>query len=180
MTKWIPVAKLNESIAYASNAAAKKRGIANAVPAPNSSARRGVPDRALYGGAARAPPAQEPKREPAPKEPVVTAEAPVGTCIKVFWQGVKGQPELDKWYEGAIVSRGNKMRREDEATPSRARFSTWSPCTRRSWRCGGRRLNGAVLPSSCTDRRHRVGLHGHALETRRRYLSRSASWGENA
>jgi hypothetical protein len=22
----------------------------------------------------------------------------------VFWQGVKNQPELDKWYEGTIVS----------------------------------------------------------------------------
>ena len=36
LTKWIPRAKLNESIAYASNAAAKKQGIANDVPAPES------------------------------------------------------------------------------------------------------------------------------------------------
>ena len=43
-------------------------------------------------------------RVPAPKEPAVSIDAPIGTRIKVFWQGVKGQPELDKWYEGTIVS----------------------------------------------------------------------------
>jgi hypothetical protein len=43
-------------------------------------------------------------RVPAPKEPVILIDAPIGTRIKVFWQGVKNQPELDKWYEGTIVS----------------------------------------------------------------------------
>ena len=49
-------------------------------------------------------PPKTPKRVPTPKEPVVSVEAPVGTRIKVFWQGVKNHPELDKWYEGTIVS----------------------------------------------------------------------------
>jgi hypothetical protein len=35
---------------------------------------------------------------------LIVIDAPIGTRIKVFWQGVKGQPELDKWYEGTIVS----------------------------------------------------------------------------
>ena len=35
---------------------------------------------------------------------VLVIDAPIGTRIKVFWQGIKGQPELDKWYEGTIVS----------------------------------------------------------------------------
>ena len=43
-------------------------------------------------------------RVPTPKEPVVSVDAPIGTRIKVFWQGVKNQPELDKWYEGTIVT----------------------------------------------------------------------------
>jgi len=43
-------------------------------------------------------------RVPAPKAPLIVVDAPIGTRIKVFWQGVKGQPELDKWYEGTIVS----------------------------------------------------------------------------
>jgi hypothetical protein len=49
-------------------------------------------------------PPKNPKRVPAPKEPLILIDAPIGTRIKVFWQGVKGQPELDKWYEGTIVS----------------------------------------------------------------------------
>ena len=49
-------------------------------------------------------PPKEKVRQPKPSEPIVVADAPVGTRIKVYWQGVKGQPELDKWYEGAIVS----------------------------------------------------------------------------
>jgi hypothetical protein len=43
-------------------------------------------------------------RMPAPKAPAIVIDAPIGTRIKVFWQGVKGQPELDKWYEGTIMS----------------------------------------------------------------------------
>ena len=49
-------------------------------------------------------PPKNPTRVQAPKEPVVSADAPVGTRIKVFWQGVKGQPEFDKWYKRARSS----------------------------------------------------------------------------
>ena len=49
-------------------------------------------------------PPKNPTRVPAPKAPLIVIDAPIGTRIKVFWQGVKGQPELDKWYEGTIVS----------------------------------------------------------------------------
>ena len=49
-------------------------------------------------------PPKNPTRVPTPKEPVASVDAPVGTRVKVFWQGVKGQPELDKWYEGTVVS----------------------------------------------------------------------------
>jgi len=49
-------------------------------------------------------PPKSPTRVPTPKEPVASVDAPVGTRVKVFWQGVKGQPELDMWYEGTVVS----------------------------------------------------------------------------
>ena len=49
-------------------------------------------------------PPKNPTRMPTPKEPVASVDAPVGPRVKVFWQGVKGQPELDKWYEGIVVS----------------------------------------------------------------------------
>ena len=49
-------------------------------------------------------PSKHPARVAAPKEPVAVADAPVGTRVKVFWQGVKGHPELDKWYVGTVVS----------------------------------------------------------------------------
>ena len=63
---------------------------------------------------------KENSRAPKPIDPIVIADAPVGTRIKVYWQGAKNQPELDKWYEGTVVSCSSRKNRPTTSPTQRS------------------------------------------------------------